>query len=204
MDSYSSYYTTTGPINSSSNASGIVAAILGALATFGILILVVCVLIIIGRWKTFEKAGRKGYESLIAGHNLYVILDMAGLPGYWYFLLLLGAIPFAGWAVVVGLNIWWSIELAKSFGKSAGYGVLLAIFPFVMWPVLGFSKAEYIGPQSSDAAAPVTNQGVYYSQPVAQATQPAQVIPGTTPVQPAQPTVAQPTPVQPVQPDNKQ
>ncbi|MCC8141280.1 MAG: DUF5684 domain-containing protein [Lachnospiraceae bacterium] len=36
-------------------------------------------------------------------------------------------------------------KVSKAFGHGAGYTVLLIIVPFIMYPVLGFGKSEYIG-----------------------------------------------------------
>jgi len=38
-----------------------------------------------------------------------------------------------------------SIALAERYGKSAGFGVGLAILPFVFYPILGFGDAEFQG-----------------------------------------------------------
>ena len=38
-----------------------------------------------------------------------------------------------------------NIEVAKQFGKDAGYGVGLTLLPFVFWPMLGFGKSRYGG-----------------------------------------------------------
>jgi len=35
------------------------------------------------------------------------------------------------------------IEVAKKFGKDVVYGVLLALFPFIFFPILGFGDAQY-------------------------------------------------------------
>ena len=103
----------------------------------------------------YKKAGKDGYIALIPVYNVIVELEISGMPIYFWFLnygsLLLGWIPFIGAFFTMVISyvflILKDINLAKSFGKSAGYGVLLAFFPFVMYPILGFGKAEYIGPQ---------------------------------------------------------
>lgn len=101
---------------------------------------------IVGQWKAYQKAGRKGYESLIPFHRDWVQLQLAGMEGYWVFLLYLTCIPVVGWLVDLGVRIWWDIELAKSYSQSAGFGVGLALLPCVFWPILGFGKAQYVGP----------------------------------------------------------
>ena len=46
-------------------------------------------------------------------------------------------------AVTIGIKL--DIRIAKSFGKSTGWGVLLFFFSFIVSLILGFGKAEYIG-----------------------------------------------------------
>lgn len=50
----------------------------------------------------------------------------------------------AGIACIV-IEIKQTIKMAKAFGKGAGFGVLLFLFPYIMAPVLGFGKAQFIG-----------------------------------------------------------
>ena len=46
-------------------------------------------------------------------------------------------------AVTIGIKL--DIRIAKSFGKSTGWGVLLFFFSFIVSLILGFGKSEYIG-----------------------------------------------------------
>ena len=41
-----------------------------------------------------------------------------------------------------------AIDIAKSYGKGTGFGIGLALLPFIFFPVLGFSDAQYQGPAS--------------------------------------------------------
>src|SRR5260221_3205729 len=78
----------------------------------GLLIdLVVFVVAIAAMWKLFTKAGQAGWKSLIPFYNTYVMLQIAGKPGWW---ILLFFVP------LVNIYVWFSmgIALAKSFGKS--------------------------------------------------------------------------------------
>ena len=38
-----------------------------------------------------------------------------------------------------------ALEMAKVFGKSAGFGVGLIFLPFVFYPILAFGSAQYKG-----------------------------------------------------------
>ena len=96
-------------------------------------------LTIAGAWKTFEKAGKPGWASIVPIYNIIVMLEMIGRPLWWIVLLF---IPFVG--IVAAVII--MIDFAKAFGKGAGFGVGLAFLPFVFYPMLGFGDAQYAGP----------------------------------------------------------
>lgn len=147
-DYYSSYPTSTYSSSSSTGLNGLVAA----LGAFFIILLIVCIavaiLTIIGQWKMFKKAGKEGYISLIPVYNVIEEMKLGGMPIYWFFLNYCAFIPLIGWIGPLVLVFWKNIKLAQAFGKGAGTGVLLTFFPFVMYPVLGLGKAQYVGPQT--------------------------------------------------------
>ena len=130
---------------------GFLGAFLGLFIGLIITIGIIALLVTISKWFLFKKANRKPWESLIPVHNTIVEMEMGGLETYWYFLNFTALIPFVGlfigWVGPVVLVFWKNIMLAKAFGKSAGYGVLLTFFPFVMYPVLAWGSAKYVGPQ---------------------------------------------------------
>ena len=100
----------------------------------------IMIVIIAGYWKTFEKAGKPGWASLIPFYNIYVMLEIVGRPGWW---LILFFIPFVNFVVLILI----SIDMAKSFGKGDGFGILML---WLLMPIgylmLGFGDAEYQGP----------------------------------------------------------
>jgi hypothetical protein len=98
----------------------------------------IIVLSIAGLWKTFEKAGKPGWAAIIPIYNVIVLLEIAGRPIWWFILLL---IPIVG--VVIAIIV--CLDVAKAFGKSAGFGVGLALLGFIFFPMLGFSDAQYLG-----------------------------------------------------------
>lgn len=93
-------------------------------------------------WKIFEKAGRPGWEGIIPIYNLYVLMEIVGRPGWWFILFF---IPCVG--IIISILV--AIDLAKSFGKTAGYAVLF-IFG-IGYPILAFSDAKYVGPAAKSA-----------------------------------------------------
>src|SRR5450432_3038041 len=91
----------------------------------------IVVLVIAGLWKVFTKAGHPGWAAIIPIYNAYILLKIAGRPGWWVVLLL---IPFVSFviAIIVG------IDVAKAFGRGAGFGLGLIFLGFIFYPILGF------------------------------------------------------------------
>ncbi len=105
--------------------------------------LVIGVFLIVAMWKVFTKAGQPGWAAIIPFYNIYVQLKIVGRPGWWLVLFL---IPFVN--IVISLLV--AIDLAKSFGRSAGFGVVgLWLFGFVGYPMLAFGDATYRGPAAA-------------------------------------------------------
>ena len=88
----------------------------------------------IGLWKTFEKLGLPGWEGLLLGHNLVCLFEKADIPKQYVFFYY---IPYVGW---LGANIYMGVQLMKKFGKGAGMGVVLGLFPPIGFMITGFSK----------------------------------------------------------------
>ncbi len=102
--------------------------------------LAVTILMLVSLWRVYAKAGRPGWASLIPIYNFYVMLQIAGKPGWW---LLLMFVPVVN-LVIALLTV---VGVAKSFGKGGGFAAGLIFLPFIFYPVLGFGEAEYIGAQ---------------------------------------------------------
>lgn len=115
---------------------------MNSVALILILQLVVVVLAIAGMWTTFAKAGQPGWAAIIPIYNAWVLLKIAGRPGWWLLLLL---IPFVNLVVAIVV----SMDVAKSFGKGAGFGIGLALLGFIFYPMLGFGEDKYVGPAAA-------------------------------------------------------
>jgi len=89
-------------------------------------------------WKTFEKAGKPGWAAIVPFYNTYVMLEIAGRPGWW---LLLMFIPFVN--LIFSFIV--SLDIARCFGKGAGFGVGLFFLPFIFFSILAFGDAGYTG-----------------------------------------------------------
>ncbi len=111
---------------------------------FMIVMLAIGVLIIASVWKVFTKAGQPGWAAIVPIYNGIVMLQIVGRPLWWILLMM---IPFVN--IVIGIMV--AIDLAKSFGQSAGFGIGLIFLGFIFFPMLGFGSARYLGPAAPGA-----------------------------------------------------
>lgn len=169
--------------------AGFVALVIGMLIYF-----VVFALIIVTTWKLYRKANKPGWASIVPVYNYVVLLEIVGRPIWW---ILLSFVPLVN--VYVAFVV--ALDLAKSFGKSTGFGVANFFVPFITYPILAFSKnVRYAGPiaEGLDSFAPApdrapTPSATVQGQPVPpatgdMATQPMQQgaeLPTTPPVTPS-------------------
>jgi len=104
-----------------------------------LLSLVFAVAGIVGIWRTFTKAGRPGWFSLIPLYNMIVLLEIAEVPLWWIIGLF---IPVVNLVVMILVGL----ALANQFGKGTGFGVGLGLLPGIFYLILGFDDSEYGGP----------------------------------------------------------
>ena len=116
------------------------AASAGVMLVYSIFVLVIAVLTLVAMWKIFVKAGKPGWACLIPFYNMYCMYDIAWGNG-WLFLLTF--IPCVGFVFAIIMLF----KLAKAFGQGAGFGFGLVILNTIFMMILGFGKAEYVGPQ---------------------------------------------------------
>ncbi len=95
-----------------------------------------------GLWGTFVKAGQPGWAAIIPIYNVYVLLKVAGRPGWWLLLFLVPLVNVVVQFIVV-------LDVAKSFGKGVGYAIGLYFLPFVFYPLLAFGEDDYRGPAAA-------------------------------------------------------
>ena len=105
---------------------------IGALVYLGLI-----VLIFVSLWKIFEKAGKPGWAAIVPIYNIIVLLEIVNKPVWWIVLML---VPLVN--IVVAVLVY--IELAKCFGKSAGFGIGMVFLGFIFLPMLAFSDAKYM------------------------------------------------------------
>lgn len=149
--------------STSSTVSDGTAAAVGLGLFFGVLVfaLVAYLFFAFCLFKIFKKAGRQdAWAAFVPIYNQYVYYEIAGRPGWWVFL---AFIPFVGGLVALVTGIIASLDLAKSFGKSSGFGVLLILLPIIGLPMLAFGDASYqgpAGPEGGKAQAPPAQPAV--------------------------------------------
>ena len=98
--------------------------------------LAVVVLIIASFWIVFTKAGQPGWACIVPIYNIIILLQIARKPLWWIILML---IPLVN--IVIGILV--VIEIAKNFGKSAGFGIGLLFLPFIFYPILAWGDARF-------------------------------------------------------------
>lgn len=98
-------------------------------------------------WKLFTKAGQPGWAAIVPIYNIIIMLKIVGRPTWW---IVLFVIPFVSLIPAVLLPL----DLAKSFGKSTGFGVGLILLGFIFMPILAFGSAKYVGPSAGGGSAP--------------------------------------------------
>ena len=113
-------------------------------STLLIIFLVYFVLIHIGFYKFFEKAGEPGWKALVPVYSVWVALRIIKKPLWWLFVYY---IPFLG--IIVGIGI--IVEFLKCFGYLRFYQHLLGIvFGAVYLPYIAFKpETKFIGPEAA-------------------------------------------------------
>ena len=153
--------------------AGMFAVMMGLFATYGLIMLIIGILSLIGMWKVYEKAGKPGWAAIVPFYNYLVLVDIVGRPVWWFFLLFIPVVN-----AVVGVILLW--DLTRSFGQSVGFFFGLLFLSPIFFPILGFGSSRYIGPSGAQPGyAPPTPS---YSPPVPPSP-PASSVPPVPPTQ---------------------
>lgn len=99
-------------------------------------------LLMVGMWYTFEKAGKPGWAMFVPIYNYIIMLEIAKKPSNWIWLFF---IPIANIVfIIMTLN-----GISKNFGKDEGFTVGLVFLSPIFYGILGFGDAQYIdGPNT--------------------------------------------------------
>ena len=131
-------------------------------STFFIILIVWYVLLVIGYWKMFEKAGKPGWHSIIPILNTYDQYDMCwnGILGIVYGIGMgvstfissnyagdqtMTMVASAISIVCLVISVVGDWKLAKCFGKGVGTFIGLLLLQPIFMMILGFGDAQYIG-----------------------------------------------------------
>ena len=123
-------------------------AMLGSLLVFYLIMFVISIIVyfvmVISWMKMFKKAGEAGWKAWIPVYHLYVLYKIALGNGWWFLVVLGSAITVVNLFVLV-VGVMMQIRTCQNFGKGVGYGIFAIFVPFVAYPIIAFSDAEYNG-----------------------------------------------------------
>ncbi len=154
-----------------------IAAMIVGLGIFSIFLIfflvIICglvVVLLIGKWKFYQKAGKNGWEAIIPFYSNWVLVEIAGLDWYWFLALIAGSICnvlgyiipafnylglLANIAVILA-HVCVFYNLSKKIHKDTAWIVLGVFFSGIMLAIAGFSKTI-----TYDATVPVTKNGFF-------------------------------------------
>lgn len=125
------------------------------------------VLVVIGAWQMFTKAGEAGWKALIPLYNLYIIFKFSWQTMYfwvWLALTVISALMGANANDATGMMYWaaWIIgfiqllilcnlafKVSASFGHGIWFALGLYFFPFLFTLIIGFGSSRYVGNYST-------------------------------------------------------
>ena len=93
-------------------------------------------------WKLFEKAGYKGFHSVIPYYNLFVLSKIVNCTKWWWYILLF--LPYINFFTMMLMFI----DLAKSFGRFKIWEIVCAaVVPFIFFPIINHQESKYSDPR---------------------------------------------------------
>lgn len=135
-----------------SNDFSAIIAFISLWAVIFIPIMLICLAIaavlIVAKWKIFEKAGEEGWKSIIPVYNNIVLCQIVGVSPWWILIVycssILAAVPFIGQILFSAVTIYYSvilnISLARAFKKDDGFAIGLILLQPVFACILAFGK----------------------------------------------------------------
>lgn len=149
------YLINQNPIAEPSGIESWLGAATGVVVVLVVLLVLICialaVLMIVADCKLFTKAGEKWWKAIIPGYSTWVLTKISGLA-WWWFPIYMGLIALEGdfskaqFAIPTLLFLTafnYNYNLAKKFGKTNGFAVLLSLLPVIGYPILAFGSAKY-------------------------------------------------------------
>lgn len=135
----------------SDNDAAVAGGIIALLGAFMFVFALVGLVVLVGMWKAFSKAGQPGWAAIIPVYNLVVLFRVAGQSGWLALTFLLNFIPVVGGLAWLGIVIWNHINVSKRFGHGVGFALGLVFLAPIFWLILGFGSSKYVGDQAAQA-----------------------------------------------------
>ena len=104
--------------------------------------LALAVFMIVVMWIIYTKAGRAGWAAIIPFYNLYVLLKVAGKPGWWLIFFFIPFVNIVFWIITY-------LGLGSMFGRGIAFSIGLILLPIIFLPILAFGGSKYTGAASS-------------------------------------------------------
>lgn len=130
------------------------------------IILPIYLILIVSEWKILEKAGEKGWKSLIPFYNLFISHHIVGMAHIWFILevifwfveLILELIPAVpdmvelSCGLVIGLftiisEVIHINRLCNCFKKPTSFKIGMIILPELFMPIIAFGNSVYTPPE---------------------------------------------------------
>lgn len=111
--------------------------------------LILAVIQLIGKWKIFKKAGRKGWEAIIPLYSTWILMVEVAKLNWWWFLILFApsliTINLGKFGIILTLlelfiTLLTNYNIAKKFHKDIWLAILMTFFPVIFYPIIGFSE----------------------------------------------------------------
>ena len=112
----------------------------GILGTMLVLMGAVYLFFLVATWKLYSKAGRPGWASLIPIYTTVVFCQICGRSGW-----LTLALMIPGVNIIVSIML--TVDLARVFGRGAGFVLGLIFLSPIFFPILAFGSSRYVGRQ---------------------------------------------------------
>lgn len=97
----------------------------------------IIVLLIVGLYNVFEKAGEPGWKALVPIYNICVLIKIVGFSPWLVLLLLIPAVNTIFSIIVL-------YRLCVCFNHDIIFLVIMLLLPYICIPYIGFSKDKYV------------------------------------------------------------
>lgn len=117
--------------------AGVMAGVMAGIFCYVIFLVGIYVLMAFSFMKLFEKAGKPGWAGWVPIYNIIVMLEVIQKPVWWIIMFFIPCVN------IVFIILFW-IEVAKAYGKDAGFAVGLILLGIIFLPILAFGDSRYV------------------------------------------------------------